>query len=90
MNTESQTSIEIDNDTYQLLSLDEFGFTANVDLANGLRSQGLLTLGSDKLTVAFRVRENKAGTIKGSFSNLSLAGSEMIQKYLRNPTAQFT
>lgn len=81
--TSSESSIEIDNVTYQLRSLDEFGFEANVDLARGLRSKGLLTLGEDKLGVAFRVRENKDGTTKCSFSNLSIAGSEVIQKYLR-------
>ena len=83
MNTSSDYCIEIDNVIYQLQSLDKFGFEASVDLASGLRSKGLLTLGSDKLGVAFRVRENKNGIAKCSFSNLSLAGSEMIQKFLR-------
>jgi len=89
MNTASQSYIEIDNVTYQFQSLDEFGFAANVDLTIGLRSQGLLTLGTDKLDVAFRVRENKAGTIKASFSNLSIADSETIQKYLRKQQRGF-
>ena len=83
MNTSSESHIEIDSITYQLHSLDEFGFEAGIDIASGLRSKGLLTLGSDKLGVAFRVRENKNGMTKCSFSNLSLAGSEIIQKYLR-------
>ena len=89
MNTSSESSIEIDSVTYQLHSLDEFGFEASIDLASGLRSQGLLTLGLDKLGVAFRVRENKDGMTKCSFSNLSLAGSEIIQKYLRKQQRGF-
>jgi len=40
-------------------------------------------LGEDKLEIAFRVRENKEGRAKCSFSNLSIAGSESIQKYMR-------
>jgi len=89
MNTSSESSIEIDNVNYQLQSLDEFGFEASVDLASGLRSKGLLTLGTDKLGVAFRVRENKAGMAKCSFSNLSLSASEVIQKYLRKQQRGF-
>ena len=83
MNTSSESYIEIDNITYQIHSLDEFGFEASVDLATGLRSQGLLTLGSDRLGIAFRVRENKDGMAKCSFSNLSLAGSEIVKVGLR-------
>lgn len=89
MNTSSESSIEIDNVTYQLHSLDEFGFEASIDLASGLRSKGLLTLGLDKLGVAFRVRENKDGMTKCSFSNLSLSGAETIQKYLRKQQRGF-
>ena len=89
MNTSSESYIEIDNITYQIHSLDVFGFEASVDLATGLRSQGLLTLGSDRLGIAFRVRENKDGMAKCSFSNLSLAGSEIVKKYLRRQQRGF-
>ena len=89
MNTSSESCIAIDNVTYQLHSLDEFGFEASIDLASGLRSKGLLTLGPDKLGVTFRVRENKDGMTKCSFSNLSLSGSEIIRKYLRKQQRGF-
>ena len=81
--TSSESSIEIDNVTYQLESIDEFGFLVRVDLPTGVRSKGFLTLGEEKLEIAFRVRENKEGRAKCSFSNLSIAGSESIQKYMR-------
>ena len=89
MNTLSQSYIEIDNVTYHFHSLDEFGFVINLNLASGSRSEGLLTLGPDQLPVAFRVRENNAGTIKCSFSDISLSGTEMIQSYLRKQQRGF-
>ena len=81
--TASESSIEIDKVVYQLKSIDEFGFSAAVNLPTGIRAKGLLTLGSDKLEVGFRVRENNDQEAKCSFANLSLAGSDLIQKFLR-------
>ena len=78
-----ETSIEIDKVVYQLKSIDEFGFLVEADLPIGIRSKGLLTLGDDKLEVGFRVREHYDRDVKCSFSNLSLAGSKIIQAFLR-------
>ena len=81
--TSPETSIEIDNVVHQLKSIDEFGFSARVNLRPSVRGIGRLTLGSDKLKVNFRVREIKDGIAKCSFSNLSIAGSDVIKKFLR-------
>jgi len=81
--TPPETSIEIDKVSYQIVSIDEFGFLARVDLPAGMRGKGELTLGGDKLAVGFRVRENNANLAKCSFSNLSIAGSEVVRKFLR-------
>ena len=79
----SKASIEIENISYQLVSIDEYSFTAEIDLPVGVRSHGVLTLGTDNLAVAFRVRETKDGIAKCSFANLSLANTATINNYLR-------
>ena len=79
-----KASIEIDNVNYQLESIDEFSFSARVDLPIGIRSHGLLNLGTDNLVVAFRVRDIEDGVAKCSFANLSLTNATTIKKYLRN------
>ena len=79
----SKASIEIENISYQLVSIDEYNFTAEIDLPVGVRSHGVLTLGTDNLAVAFRVRETKDGIAKCSFANLSLANTATINNYLR-------
>ena len=79
----SKASIEIENISYQLVSIDEYSFTAEIDLPVGVGSHGVLTLGTDNLAVAFRVRETKDGIAKCSFANLSLANTATINNYLR-------
>lgn len=79
----SEASIEIENISYQLVSIDEYSFTAEIDLPVGIRSHGMLTLGTDNLAVAFRVRETKDGVAKCSFANLSLTNTATIKNYLR-------
>jgi len=38
----SEASIEIENISYQLVSIDEYSFTAEIDLPVGIRSHGIL------------------------------------------------
>ena len=83
MNSTPESSIQIDQIAYKLESIDEYGFSARVDLPTGVRGKGLLTLGSDQLEVGFRVRENIDGSTRCSFSNLSPLDSKLIQSFLR-------
>ena len=79
----TESTIEIDQVTYPLESLDEYGFLTRIDLPSGIRPKALLRLGDEKLPVVFRVRENSHGLAKCSFANLSIAGSESIKRHLQ-------
>ena len=83
MNSTPKTCIELNQITHQLKSIDEFGFSARVDLPAGVRGKGLLTLGTETLEIGFRVRENADGIAQCSFSNLSPTNSDLIKNFLR-------
>jgi multidrug resistance efflux pump len=80
--TSNHHQIEVDSQTFELESLDEYGFAALMDFPEASRSSGVLRLADQSIPVDFRVRENENGLVTCSFANLSLANSEKIRKYI--------
>ena len=82
MNQQNQKLILIDNQTYRVNELTEFGFTVENQLDLGSKGKGELVFGDKKLAVEFRVRSCEGSESACTFANLSIADQETIRKYL--------
>lgn len=75
--------IIIDDRSYPISELTEYGFVAPVELPEGTtRGQGVLVLGSERLEVDFRVRGSVENEFRCSFANFPIASEEKVKAYL--------
>lgn len=83
--TSSNERIFIGERSYQITELTEFGFVAPIELPEGeSQAEGILALGETRLPVDFRFRKKVGGESSCSFSNLSIASSEVLRKHLKD------
>ncbi len=78
-----QEFIEINERSYPVSELTEFGFVAPLELAAGEnRGSGILSFGDQKVDIEFRVRRKVKNQSMCSFTNFPIASTELVRKYL--------
>ena len=81
--TQPVEQIVVDERSYPITELTEFGFVAPVELPDGEnRSNGVLVFGDQKLSVEFRIRGSVNSEAKCSFANFPIQSAEAVRKYL--------
>jgi membrane fusion protein (multidrug efflux system) len=80
--TTNLPQIQIDQQVFDVESLDQFGFSARFNLPEAGLAKGTLRLVDQLLKVQFRVRDNSDGLCRCSFANMPIANLEKLQHYL--------